>query len=152
MPEITDLLRNNQMRYFDPMGVHLTCLQEDAKELFKAIRVNESVVGFWFDPFVLWWWWWWWYDATRLRGMVLQFARCLQSSPEFASGLHECFAFSPLAESSVSLFESNTAIGAFQFRFASARQRTIVRWHVLAGWLVRIALTSFKWTSSFIML
>lgn len=52
MSSVTDLLRGNQMRYFDPMGLHFACFQEDTKKLLDAIRLNESVMGFWFDPFV----------------------------------------------------------------------------------------------------
>jgi hypothetical protein len=52
MADVTDLLRSNQTRYFDPMGMHFACFQEDTEELLDAIRSNESVIGFWFDPFL----------------------------------------------------------------------------------------------------
>lgn len=47
---VTELLRNNETRCFDPIRFH--CYAEDTKELLDAIRSNESVVDFLLDPFV----------------------------------------------------------------------------------------------------
>jgi hypothetical protein len=52
MANVTDLLRSNQLHNFDPVGMHFACFQEDTEELLHAIRSNESVIGFWFDPFL----------------------------------------------------------------------------------------------------
>ena len=50
MSQVIHLLQNNQIERFDPIGHHFDTFQHEFRELLHAIRGNESVVDFMFDP------------------------------------------------------------------------------------------------------